>query len=65
MNHFKGANMEQGVKRCSSCGGIMHEYVDDRGDSYDRCSICGNKVRIFHERIDNRFNDDIDTRGSA
>ena len=57
--------MEQGVKRCSSCGGIMHEYVDDRGDSYDRCSICGNKVRIFHERIDNRFNDDIDTRGSA
>jgi len=65
---------ERGVRLCPSCSSTMHESVDDWGDSFHKCSNCGTKIRIFHERVkpnhkpidlNNRFNNDIDSTGCS
>ena len=63
--NIKEKQMKRGYKLCPSCNSIMREDVDERLDSYWVCPNCGNKVRIFHKRIDNRFNSDCDNRGCS
>jgi len=42
---------KRGYYQCKVCGSITHEYVDDWGDSFHKCSNCGTKIRIFHRPI--------------